>query len=78
MEATVDERGRVLIPRRLRSEVGLAEGMVVEIKKEGKRALVISPSRKARRSWKDLSGTTPARTGDPVWPTPREIKSIWE
>jgi len=78
LEAVVDERGRVLIPQELRSEVGLEEGTVVEVRREGKRDLVLAPSRKGRRAWKELDGLRPTRTGKPEWPTPREIKSIWE
>jgi len=78
METVVDERGRVLIPRGLRSEIGLDEGTVVEIRREGKRALVLAPSRKARRAWSELNGLKPTRTGEPEWPTPKEIKSVWD
>ncbi len=73
----MDERGRVLIPQNLRSEVGLDEGTVVEIRKEGKRSLLLAPSRERRRTWKELNGLNPTRTGDPEWPTPEEIKGIW-
>jgi bifunctional DNA-binding transcriptional regulator/antitoxin component of YhaV-PrlF toxin-antitoxin module len=77
METLVDERGRVLIPQGLRSEVGLEEGMTVTIKKEGKNALLLAASSKGRRTWEELNGLEPARTGKPKWPTPQEIKSIW-
>jgi AbrB family looped-hinge helix DNA binding protein len=77
MESVVDERGRVLIPQRLRSEAGLEEGTVVELRKEGKNLIVVAPFRKGRRSWKDLRGLKPTRTGEPEWPTPEEIKRIW-
>lgn len=78
METVVDERGRVLIPQGLRSEVGLEEGTVVSVRKEGKHALLLAASGKARRTWKELSGLNPTRTGKPKWPTPEEIKAIWE
>jgi predicted nucleic acid-binding protein/antitoxin component of MazEF toxin-antitoxin module len=61
VESNVDERGRVLIPRGLRSEVGLDEGTVVEIRREGKHAVVLSPSRKERRTWRELNGLDPTR-----------------
>lgn len=73
----VDERGRVLIPQGLRSEVGLEEGTVVTIKKEGRRALLLAASSVGRRTWEELNGQEPTRTGKPRWPTPEEIKSIW-
>ena len=78
LETIVDERGRVLIPQGLREDVGLDEGTVVTITKEGKRGLLLEPSRKRRRTWKDLNGMNPTRSGEPEWPTPKEIKSIWE
>jgi AbrB family looped-hinge helix DNA binding protein len=77
METVVDARGRILIPQQLREELGLAEGAVVEVEKE-KGSLVLTPAKKKRRSWKDLHGIKPKRTGEPEWPTPEEIKSIWE
>ena len=77
METVVDERGRVLIPQGLRSEVGLDEGTVVTIKKEGRHALMLAASSKGRRTWEELKGLEPTRTGKPKWPTPEEIKSIW-
>jgi hypothetical protein len=39
--------------------------------------VVIRPVRKVKRSWKQLCGITPNRTGKPEWPTPGEIKNIW-
>jgi predicted CopG family antitoxin len=39
--------------------------------------IVIKLVRKAKRSWKQLCGLTPNRTGKPEWPTPVEIKNIW-
>jgi AbrB family looped-hinge helix DNA binding protein len=79
METVVDERGRVLIPRELRAEVGLDEGTVVQIRKGAKDSIVLAPSKKkGRRSWKQLCGLNPTRTGEPEWPTPEEIKSVWE
>ncbi|MGA3110386.1 MAG: hypothetical protein ABSD99_13220 [Candidatus Bathyarchaeia archaeon] len=35
---------------------------------------MIEPVRTAKRSWKQLCGITPNRTGKPEWPTPAEIK----
>ena len=75
----VDERGRVLIPQELREETGLEEGTVVKVEKGKGRTIQIAPlKRGARLTWKDLDGIRPRRTGKPEWPTPEEIKSIWE
>jgi AbrB family looped-hinge helix DNA binding protein len=77
METVVDERGRVLIPQELRREMGIAEGTVVDLEKaEG--GIMMTPARRRRLSWKDLNGIKPKRTAKPEWPTPEEIKSIWE
>jgi AbrB family looped-hinge helix DNA binding protein len=77
METVVDARGRVLIPLELRRELGIAEGTVVELER-ARGGVVVTPARKGRLSWKDLNGIKPERTGRPEWPTPKEIKSIWE
>jgi AbrB family looped-hinge helix DNA binding protein len=75
-QTVVDERGRVLIPEEIRKSLELDRGMVVEVEKlEGK--ILIRPVRKSRRTWKQLCGLNPQRTGKPEWPTPEEIKSIW-
>ena len=79
LETVVDERGRVLIPQELREEVGLDEGTVVDLQKGKGRMITIAPARrKNRRSWKDLKDVKPHRTGNPEWPSPEEIKGIWE
>ncbi|MGH9919435.1 MAG: AbrB/MazE/SpoVT family DNA-binding domain-containing protein [Nitrososphaerales archaeon] len=79
MEAVVDERGRVLIPQELREEMGLDEGTVVKLERGKGRTIQIAPLKSGKRlSWKDVKGTKPKRTGKPEWPTPEEIKSIWE
>ena len=79
METVVDERGRVLIPQELREEAGLEEGTVVKVEKGKGRTIQIAPLKRGTRlAWKDLDGIKPRRTGKPEWPTPEEIKSIWE
>jgi len=75
-QAVVDERGRVLIPEALRESCGLDRGTVVAVDRRGDR-IVIKPVRKSKRTWKQLCGLAPKRTGKPQWPTPEEIKSIW-
>ena len=77
MGTVVDARGRVLIPQQLREELGLDEGVAVELQRE-KGTIVITPAKGRRLSWKELNGTKPKRTGKAEWPTPEEIKSIWE
>ncbi|MDV3278273.1 MAG: AbrB/MazE/SpoVT family DNA-binding domain-containing protein [Nitrososphaerales archaeon] len=77
METTVDERGRVLIPLELRRELGLDEGVVVNLKRE-RDEILIARAGQGRRPWKELNGLKPTRTAKPEWPTPEEIKGIWE
>jgi len=75
-QTVVDQRGRVLIPEEIREGTGFGQGTVVEVEKEGE-GIVMRPIRRSKRSWKQLCGLGPKRTGKPEWPTPEEIKSIW-
>ncbi len=76
-EAVVDERGRVLLPIRIREKLNIDEGSVLQVE-EKQRTIVLRPTRKLKKTLKDFSGLDPSRTGKPKWPTPQEIKSIWE
>jgi AbrB family looped-hinge helix DNA binding protein len=76
-QTVVDQRGRVLIPEDIREDTGLDHGTVVEVEKEAER-VVIRPIRESKRSWKQLCGLRPKRTGKPEWPAPEEIKNIWQ
>jgi AbrB family looped-hinge helix DNA binding protein len=75
-QTVVDQRGRVLIPGDLRESAGLDEGTVVSVEKQ-EEGIVILPVRRGKRTWKQLCGLVPKRTGKPEWPTPEDIKSIW-
>jgi AbrB family looped-hinge helix DNA binding protein len=77
IQTVVDQRGRVLIPEDIREGAGLDEGTAVkvEIRDVG---IVITPVRRRKRTWRQLCGIVPKRTGKPEWPTPEEIKSIWQ
>ena len=77
MEAAVDERGRVLIPAELRQELGLEKGTVVTLERR-REEILMARAGEGRRSWKQLKGLKPTRRGRPEWPTPEEIKGIWE
>jgi len=76
-QTVVDQRGRVLIPEEIREDTGFQHGTVVEVEREGEQ-IVIKPIRTHKRAWKHLCGLRPKRTGVPEWPTPEEIKSIWQ
>ncbi len=78
MESVVDERGRVLIPLELRQQLGLDEGVIVRLERKGVENIVIARAGQGRRPWRKLSGLKPTRTAKPEWPTPEEIKGIWE
>jgi len=87
MESIVDDRGRILIPKELRERFSLKEGSPVEIAEDAKYGVItIKPSPKAKSSRKKPRlkelygiGATVRKTGKPEpWPTPQEIKSIWE
>jgi AbrB family looped-hinge helix DNA binding protein len=75
-QTVVDQRGRVLIPGDLRESAGLDEGTVVSVVRQ-EEGVVILPVRRGKRTWKQLCGLVPKRTGKPEWPTPEDIKSIW-
>ena len=75
-QTVVDQRGRVLIPEDIREGTGLEEGTVVKVETR-EDGIVIKPIRRSKRSWKELCGLVPKRTGKPEWPTPEEIKNIW-
>lgn len=77
METTVDKMGRVLIPLKLRRELELDEGVVVKLERR-KDKILVARARQGRRSWRRLNGLKPTRTAKPEWPTPAEIKGIWE
>lgn len=77
METTVDERGRVLIPQEIREKLRMTEGTLVQLEERGS-VVVMRPTRQRRRTWPELRGIRAVRTGKPEWPTPEEIKSIWE
>jgi AbrB family looped-hinge helix DNA binding protein len=75
-QTIVDQRGRVLIPEEVREGAGLDEGTIVRVERRDE-GIMIKPVRRGKRTWKQLCGLAPKRTGKPEWPTAQEIKSIW-
>lgn len=75
-ETVVDQRGRILIPEDMRKGAGLEKGTVVRVEKQDE-GIVIQPVGRGKRTWRQLCGLIPKRTGKPEWPTTEEIKSIW-
>lgn len=79
MTATVDERGRVLIPKSLRDHLGLTPGAPVEIVEEDGR-LVLQRAVDAKEALRSLLGVLHEGNRVPDAPKidPLKIKEIWE
>lgn len=72
--AVIDEKGRIQIPEKIREELYLKPGEELEIKKEGKKIMLlplISPEEFVKR----MEGKI--KSGNKTI-TPEEIKSIWK
>ena len=76
-QTVVDQRGRILIPEDMREDAGLDEGTIVRVERQDEAIMIRPVGRGKRRTWKQLCGIIPKRTGKPEWPTAEEIKSIW-
>jgi hypothetical protein len=72
----MDRRRRLPIAEETGENIGPDRETTVEGKKLEERML-IKPVRKSKRTWKQLCGLSPQRTGKPEWPPPDEIKNIW-
>jgi len=73
-EVTVDERGRILIPRRIRERVGLQPGSGARLEVEENR-LVIIPPISPERFIQQMEGCI--KEGEPSL-DPLKLKEIWE
>ena len=70
-KSTIEERGRVLIPKEIREELNLRAGQAVIIeKKEG--CIVIKPAVDEKRIFSELRGCVKKSKINP-----RDIKNIW-
>lgn len=77
MAATVDERGRIVIPKRLVEELELGKGDAVIFEKVGEHFVV----KKLKAPGKRLEGVMswdPERTAKPERVSPQEMKRIWK
>jgi len=70
-EATIDERGRIVIPNEVRSELNLRPEQRLKVSTKGKE-LVLSPEVGADEFIAQLSGCVHGSTLKP-----EELKSIW-
>lgn len=76
VEAVIDRKGRVVIPRRLREKLGLHEGAEVRLMVEGGRIALVKPV-SAGEFIRDMEGfvreASPLPKRDPML-----LKEIWE
>jgi len=74
LEVTVDDGGRVLIPKEIRDRLGLGPGTEARLEVEGDR-LIITPSVPPERFIKQMEGCI--TEGEPTF-DPVRLKEIWE
>ncbi len=81
MEATVDERGRILIPKKLRDKFHLAPGSVVDVEEHDGHMQIVVDRRKAQvEHFRKLVGMLNSKTRrtDVSPMDPLDLKKIWE
>lgn len=80
MPATIDDRGRVLIPKELRDELGLGSGQQVRFELQDDGTLRVHPIRTARQVLDKILGSISEENADPdAEPLdPLDVKRIWE
>ncbi|MBI2233181.1 MAG: AbrB/MazE/SpoVT family DNA-binding domain-containing protein [Candidatus Aenigmarchaeota archaeon] len=71
-ETSLEERGRVLIPKELRTELGLKTGQKLLVEKRGKE-IVLRPASNAEKFVSELKGCVAASRIKPL-----DVKKIWE
>jgi len=75
-EVVIDRKGRVVIPRELRKELGLREGSRVRLTHEEKRIVITTPV-SPEEFIREMEGCV--KEGSPVPKmNPLELKKIWE
>lgn len=75
MGASVDERGRVVIPQEFRERLGLMPGTEVRVEvSEG--GVLVRPARQKREIARQLRGIIPKGSTGPRL-DPRRVKHIW-
>lgn len=77
MASTVDERGRIVLPKHVAEALELSEGDMVTFEKV-KDHFVITKVMEPRRRLEEIMSWNPKRTGKPEPVTPREMKEIWK
>lgn len=74
--AVLDDRGRVVLPREVVEELGVARGDQVIFEKRGSDFVVTKGAAK-RAELEAVMDWDPKRTGKPARTTPRDMKEIW-
>jgi len=75
-KATVDEKGRIVIPRDVREKYGLRQGVRVRLRREG-RGIVVASSISPEKFIDEMEGFI--KKGSKVTQTdPLRLKRIWE
>lgn len=73
-EVTVDDRGRVLIPKKIRERIGLQPGSGARLEVEGNRLIItppLSPEKFIQQMESCITGGEPSLE-------PLKLKEIWE
>ncbi len=74
-EATIDKKGRIVVPRSLREKFGLRQGVRVRLRREGK-GVLLAKSMSSREFIDQMEGFI--KKGSPVPRTdPLRLKRIW-
>lgn len=75
-EATLDKKGRIVIPRQLRDELGLREGSKVRLLLDEEKIIIMKPVN-PKEFINEMEGCI--KEGSPVPKVnPLELKKIWE
>lgn len=75
-KATIDEKGRIVVPRSLREKSGLRQGVKVRLRREG-RGILVARSMSPEEFIDGMEGFI--KKGSPAPQTdPLRLKRIWE
>lgn len=75
-EAVIDRKGRIVIPRELRKELGLREGSRIRLAREDKKIVMTTPV-SPEEFVREMEGCV--KEGSPISKiNPLELKKIWE
>ncbi len=75
--AVVDEKGRIMVPKPLRTELGITEGSKVSVRLEEEEGLAISKMVDPEDFTRDMEGFITNKSSVPLV-GPLSLKLIWE